>query len=166
MHGFRQKLLDHDSDRARRMFDNITRKLAAADGIALGHQWLDSTHVISNIAVLTRLAVFVEAVTKFLHALRSEFPERLDEVAAPVRRRYLEREGYFNDAKREQAKRRLPVVARDIHGLLELFGAVKAVNALPSFSLLVRLWSEQCELGDGATQTPPMVQVTKQRRRR
>ena len=144
MHAFRQKLLD--SDRARQMFDDITRKLAAADGVALGRQRLDSTHVISNIDVLTRLTLFVETVTKFLRELRSELPKRLDEVAAPVRRRYLEREGYFNDAKREQAKRRLPVVARDVHGLVELFSSDESVSALPSFVLLLRLFDEQCEL--------------------
>ena len=146
MHSFRQLLLEND--RARQMFDDITRKLAAADGVALGHQRVDSTHVISNIAVLTRLTLFVETVTKFLRALRSEFPERLDDVAAAVRRRYLEREGYFNDAKREQAKRRLPVVAQDIHGLLELFSGDGEVSEMPSFSLLCRLFSEQCELVD------------------
>ena len=146
MHSFRKKLLE--SDRGRRMFEDITRKLAAADGVTLGRQRLDSTHVISNIAVLTRLTLFVETITKFLRALRTELPKRLDDVAAPVRRRYLEREGYFNDAKREQAKRRLPVVARDVHGLVELFGNDKAVSALPSFVLLLRLFNEQSELVD------------------
>jgi len=148
MHSFRQLLLEND--RARQMFDDITRKLAAADGIVLGHQRLDSTHVISNIAVLTRLTLFVETVTKFLRELRSELPERLDDVAAAVRRRYLEREGYFNDAKREQAKRRLPVVAQDIHGLIELFSGDDEVSEMPAFSLLRRLFSEQCELVDEA----------------
>jgi len=146
MHSFRNKLLD--SDRARQMFEDISRKLAAADGVSLGRQRLDSTHVISNIAVLSRLTLFVETITKFLRALRTSFPKQLDDVAAPTRRRYLEREGYFNDAKREQAKRRLPVVARDVHGLVTLFGDDKAVSALPSFGLLSRLFDEQCELVD------------------
>jgi len=146
MHDFRKRLITND--RGRRIFEDITRKLATADGISLGRQRLDSTHVISNIAVLTRLTLFVETITKFLHALRKEHSERLDDVSATIRRRYLEREGYFNDAKREQAKRRLPVVARDLHALVVLFGDDKAVSALPSFELVLRLFSEQCEVMD------------------
>ena len=44
------------------MFEGITRGLAEADGLLLGRQRLDSTHVVPNIAILTRLGLFVETV--------------------------------------------------------------------------------------------------------
>lgn len=40
--------------------------IAEADGLSGARQRLDSTRAISNIAVLTRLGVFVETVADFL----------------------------------------------------------------------------------------------------
>jgi adenylylsulfate kinase-like enzyme len=60
--------------------------------------------------VLTRLGLFVETVTNFLKDLRREDPEAFESLDGGYTRRYLDREGYFSDAKREQARRRLPVV--------------------------------------------------------
>jgi ribulose bisphosphate carboxylase small subunit len=61
MHNYRVLLME--VERARKMFERVTRALAEADGLNLGLQRLDSTHVLSNIAVLTRLSLFVETVT-------------------------------------------------------------------------------------------------------
>ncbi|MCP3956873.1 MAG: transposase, partial [bacterium] len=66
LHNHRVRLLE--SDRARQVFEAVTRGLAEVDGLSLGRQRLDSTHVMSNIAVLTRLGLFVETVTHFLRA--------------------------------------------------------------------------------------------------
>jgi len=96
--------------------------------------------------VLTRLGLFVETVTHFLKELRDEEPEAFASLDAGYRRRYLDREGYFNDAKREQARRRLPVVAQDIYALVQAFQANDAVSGLPAFGLLKRLFEEQCEV--------------------
>ena len=144
LHNFRVKLMD--SDRAQQVFDQVTRGVAEADGLNLDRQRLDSTHVLSNIAVLTRLGLFVETVTHFLKELRDEEPEAFASLDAGYGRRYLDREGYFSDAKREQARRRLPVVAQDIYALVQAFQANAAVSGLPAFGLLKRLFDEQCEV--------------------
>jgi hypothetical protein len=144
LHNFRVKFMEND--RAQEMFESLTRGLAEADGLELGRQRLDSTHVISNIAILTRLGLFVETVVFFLKALKRECPEKLEALESGYRRRYLEREGYFADAKRSQARRRLPVVAKDIHELLLTFAEDKVVRSLESYKLLERLFEEQCEL--------------------
>jgi hypothetical protein len=144
LHNFRVKLLE--SETAREAVQDVTRKLAEADGLNLGLQRLDSTHVLSNIAVLTRLGLFVETVTNFLRVLRKEVPAALASLHAEYGRRYLDREGYFGDAKREQAQRRLPVVAQDVYALVRAFSDVEAVKELPAFRLLQRLFNEQCEV--------------------
>jgi hypothetical protein len=144
LHNFRVKLME--SDRARRQFEAVTRGIAEADGLGLGKQRLDSTHVLSNIAVLTRLGLFVETVTSFLKELRRQEPEAFEALDGGYARRYLDREGYFSDAKREQARRRLPVVAEDVYSLVSLFETHRAVSSLPSFEVLVRLFEEQCEV--------------------
>ena len=144
LHNYRVRLMNNA--RAKKLFEQVTKALAEADGLNLDRQRLDSTHILSNIAVLTRLGLFVETVTNFLKELRRENPSALGEVDRVVHRRYLEREGYFSDAKREQAQRRLPVVANDVYWLVATFEAIPKVSALPSFEILVRLFEEQCEV--------------------
>ena len=144
LHNFRVLLMSNR--RAQQVFEDVTRGLAKMDGLGLGRQRLDSTHVISNIAVLTRLGLFVETVTHFLRELRKSFPESYASLKAGYGRRYLDREGYFSDAKREQARRRLPVVARDVHALVVAFEEDVSVSSLPAYALLKRLFVEQCEV--------------------
>ncbi len=144
LHNFRVILMEND--RARRMFEQVTRGLADSDGLNLGRQRLDSTHVISNIAVLTRLGLFVETVTTFLRELRNELPDRLSALEPGFEKRYLDREGYFADARREQAKRRLSVVAADVHSLMQEFDGESVVSGLAAYRLLRRLFEEQCEV--------------------
>jgi hypothetical protein len=74
-HNFRVLLME--CDRARTEFERVTRALAEADGLSLGRQRPDSTHVVPNIAVLTRLGLLVETVTHFLKELRRQAPEKL-----------------------------------------------------------------------------------------
>ena len=131
---------------AQKVFDQMTLSLAEADGVNLSRQRLDSTHVLSNIAVLTRLGLFVETVTNFLKALRKVDPDAFESLDDGYVRRYLDREGYFSDAKRSQARRRLPVVAEDVYSLVSTFETDVEVSAMPSFELLQRLFEEQCEV--------------------
>jgi IS5 family transposase len=143
---FRKRL--KESDRAQAMFVGITRGLAEADGLLLGRQRLDSTHVVPNIAILTRLGLFVETITAFLTELRRVLPASFATVPAGYVKRYLDREGYFSDAKRSQAPRRLVAVAQDVLALHDRFAADAAVAVLPGFVTLRRLLTEQCTIVD------------------
>jgi IS5 family transposase len=144
LHNFRVLLCQND--RAQWMLADITRRLAEMDGLQLGHQRLDSTHIVSNIALLTRLGLFVETVTVFLKKLRNEQPAALAALPAGFARRYLEREGYFSDAKREQVPRRLVVVAQDLWTLVQRFSGEPVISRLPAYLTLNRLFTEQCEV--------------------
>lgn len=139
-----------ESNRSRLVFERVTRGLAEADGLKLGRQRLDSPHVISNIARLTRLTLFVETVTNFLRALRRDLPAKLEFLDAGYVHRYLEREGYFADAKRRQVRRRIRAVASDIYRLVVAFQDDEDVSSLPAYALFNRLFTEQCEVGEAA----------------
>ena len=141
---FRKRL--KENDRAEGMFESITRGLAEGDGVSLGRQRLDSTHVVPNIAILTRLGLFVETVAAFLTALRGALPTAFATVPAGYVKRYLEREGYFSDAKRSQVPRRLVAVAQDVLALYDRFSEDGAVASLPAFKTLERLLREQCDI--------------------
>lgn len=158
LHNFRRKLIDNA--RAQEVFRQLTAALMVADGLSAVRQRLDSTHVISNIAVLTRLGLFTETVTNFLRELRKNAPEKLANLDEGYVKRYLDRDGYFADAKREQAQRRLPVVARDLYALVHAFEADNDTRAWESYTLLVRLLADQCDVVVGDTSPEGPVNVT------
>ncbi|MBU1672693.1 MAG: transposase [Actinobacteria bacterium] len=161
LHNFRARLLESGQGMA--MFDGIARGLAELDGLSWSRQRLDSTHVMSDIAVLTRLGLFVETETLFLRELKAEYPEKVSSLGAAVVRRYLEREGYFADAKRDQAQRRLPVAAQDLLYLVRRFERDASVNGWESYRLMVRLLEEQCDVngdaGEGGTGGEPSEKI-------
>jgi hypothetical protein len=144
LHNFRHRLME--DARAQAVFEKLTAALMKVDGLSAVRQRLDSTHVISNIAVLTRLGLFTETITSFLRELRKEAPEKLAKLDGEYTRRYLDRAGYFADVQREQARRRLGVVGQDLYGLVTSFEQDASVSTWPSYALLVRLLSEQCDV--------------------
>lgn len=152
---FRHKLMENE--RAQRVFEQVTQAMMKMDGLSAARQRLDSTHVISNIAVLTRLGLFTETITVFLRELRKEAPTKLAKLDSSLLKRYLEREGYFSDATREQAQRRLPVVAQDLLALVKRFETDAGVVSLPSYGLLVRLLADQCDVTEGEAETPAVT---------
>ena len=70
LHNFRVRLMQHDGGRL--AFQETTDRIIQALGIRTGKQRLDSTHIMSNIATLTRLGLFCETMRLFLRALRWE----------------------------------------------------------------------------------------------
>ncbi len=146
LHNFRARLLAHD--RGRQAFEATTDRILQALGTKVTRQRLDSTHVISNIAVLSRLGLLCETLRHFLKTLAAEHPRLYGRVPKRLRERYLKEDGSatsYQDAPSGTGKRRLPVCARDLYRLHQLFAGT-AAEGLESYALLQRLLSEQCEV--------------------
>lgn len=141
LHNFRVLLLE---DEGAGLFESTTAGLIEAAGLRTGRQRQDSTHIISNIKVLTRLGLFTKTVGQFLEALRKEHPRLCGQVPQELRERYLDREGYFADARSSEAPRRLAQTALDVHQLVLRFGDHAVVRKMAPFGLLKRLYEEQC----------------------
>ena len=90
LHNFRVCLMQHDGGRL--AFQETTDRIIQALGIRTGKQRLDSTHIMSNIATLTRLGLFCETMRLFLRALRWEHPELRPGVPEGLLGRYLKEE--------------------------------------------------------------------------
>lgn len=144
LHNFRGRMLG--TPRACRLFEQLTVALAEADGLSAVRQRLDSTHTLSNIRTLSRLGLLTETVTAFLRDLRRDAPAKLAWLGDGYTERYLDREGYFADAKRDEAHRRLPMVARDLFALVHLFADDAEVREWESYRLMARVLGEQCEV--------------------
>ena len=143
LHNYRTLLTDDDEGAG--LFESTTARLIESAQLKTGRQRLDSTHIPSNIRLLTRLGLFVQTITQFLEALRKEHPRLCNQVEEDVRDRYLDREGYFADARSSDAPRRLDEAALDLHHLVQQFKDHRLVAMMESFALVARLYDEQCE---------------------
>jgi hypothetical protein len=148
LHNFRVRLMAHDGGRV--AFCETTDRIIAALGIRTGRQRLDSTHIVSNMAILTRLGLFCETIRLFLRTVRRAHPELRHLVPERVLERYLKGEAEeattYEDARSAVARRRLSVCARDLYRLVERFRATSATG-LEEYGLLQRLLEEQCDIG-------------------
>lgn len=146
LHNFRARVMAHDG--ARVAFASVTDRIIEALGTNVSRQRLDSTHVVGNIAVLSRLGLFCETIRVFLKQLEAEHPRLHGRVSPSLLERYVKPEGgdtAYQDARAAEGRRRLSVCARDLYRLCELFRGTGA-EALESCGLLQRLLREQCEV--------------------
>jgi hypothetical protein len=149
LHNFRVKLLENDH--ARLLFERTAVQIMAVLGTCSARQRLDSTHIRSNMAVLTRLGLFCETMRVFLKALKDSDPARYASVPPGLAGRYLREDGTagrYADARSSEGRRRLAVCARDVWRLADRFRGSDSVEAMDSYALLLRLLEEQCELTD------------------
>lgn len=155
LHNFRVRLLEDDQGAG--VFESTTARLIGAAGLRTGRQRQDSTHIVSNIKLLTRLGLFVQTITHFLSKLRQEHPRLCAQVTDELVGRYLDREGYFADAKSSEAPRRLEQSALDLYWLVTRLGEHKQVAAMESYQLVARLYAEQCV--PPPTDTPEKIEL-------
>ena len=170
---FRAKLIEHEL--ARVLFKDMTDKLIRKLWVKTGKQRLDSTHILSNFARLTRLGLFCETHRVLLRALRREAPALLETIPVSLRRRYLDDDGddsCYDDARASDSRRRLSVAARDAYRLREaLRGLALPADSAAAYLLVERLVAEHCEImnepqaavvGDGDADLAPVPVVAKE----
>ena len=148
LHNFRARLLDHEAGWL--AFASIADGILGVLGTKVSRQRLDSTQVMSNIAVSTRLGLFCETIRVFLSRLQQEHPRLYDRVPAGLAGRYLKDDGSasgYQDARSADGPRRLSVCARDLYRLCQLLEGTAAKD-LEAYGLLRRLLEEQCEVVD------------------
>jgi len=151
LHNFRARLMANDMGRV--VFETTAEKIIEALGTKVTRQRLDSTHIASNVARLTRLGLFVETIRAFLRCLRRDHPKLYGQVPVGLRRRYLDDEGRatsYGDGRPSDVRRRLDVCARDVYRLWQRFK--RTASNLEAYQVLDRLFREQCEIDP---KTPP-----------
>lgn len=147
LHNFRARLMEHALGRI--AFEETTDRMIEALGLRTGKQRLDSTHIMSNIALLTRLGLFCETIRLFLQCLGEAHPERWAGVPQGLLERYLKEDGRateYEDGRSGEGRRRLGVCARDLYRLVERFRGT-AAGKMREYGLLERLLREQCRVG-------------------
>jgi hypothetical protein len=133
---------------AAELFESTTARLAKVFKVDVSKQRLDSTHILSNMRRLSRIELFTAAIARFLRNLKRRDAESFARVPTELAERYptKKRGGCFGHTKPSEAERTLRQAAEDLLLLAELFKADERVSGTPSYRLLARLLSEQCEV--------------------
>jgi hypothetical protein len=152
LHNFRKKLLEAkdqegrpDPEKRKLAFRRVTDELIAALGVQVERQRLDSTHIVSNIAMRNRLGLFVDVIRKFMGAVKGVDLKAYEGIPERLRGRYVV-EARYEDARKSEGTRRLGVAARDVGRLEDRFEDDVVVSKMEEFKLLRRFREEQCEL--------------------
>jgi len=157
LHNFRVKMSEAEEAGTltySALFDEIVRAIIKDRGIKVGKQRLDSTHIRSNMAVLTRLGLFTHTITAFVKKLRKQHPRLFAALPPGIHERYVDREGYFADSPSSDGRRRLSQCAADVWRLVDRFRGHRSVSGMPSYLRLKRLLEEQCII-EGEDPTDP-----------
>jgi hypothetical protein len=145
---FEVKLVEHELVGV--LFTELTDQLLDRLGVKTGQQRLDTTHLLPNVARLSRLGLFCETHRVLLKALRREAASLLERRPPSLRRRYLREDGTdssYDDARASDSRRRLGVAARDAFRLREaLRGVALPADSAAAYAVLTRLVDEHCEV--------------------
>jgi hypothetical protein len=149
----RYKKLIVEDDLAGRIMEDITAALIEKLDLNIAKQRLDSTHIQSDMAQFGRTRMMGVAVKRFFTQLRRHDREAYDALPEELRTRY-QPSGYllFGDVKNDSESRRLlrKQVARDMYDLIERFADDEKHNTRGTFTMLVRVFNEQCEVIEDA----------------
>lgn len=143
LYNFRQNLLSETT--LKNLFAAMVDRMIEKWNLKTSRHRIDSTQILSNMKVLSRLGLFVKTIEQFLARLKKKDETRLAALPKRLRERYLERRGYFADAKSSEARRRLERSARDLWYLIDRFRGDKDIAGLKAYKTMVRLFDEQCE---------------------
>jgi len=151
---FRRRLAAEDPEMklVRTLFDSIRDSAIDKLGLSVSNQRLDSTHIISNIRLRGRVALFINTLSLFLKSLDTDHYAR---VPATMKEWYTrESEGWFGLGPAEQ-KIKLEELAQYLYELVVIF---EKDGLGEPYQLLTRLFSEQCE---SSPEEPSRIQVKK-----
>jgi len=145
---FRRRLAAKDPEMTlvRNVFDNIRDSAIKELGLSARNQRLDSTHIISNIRIRGRLALFSNTLTLFLKSLNKDQSSRVPKAIQQWHS--SESEGWFGLGPAEQ-KVKLRELAQYLYEVIIIFDKDNEVKGNEPYQLLNRLFSEQCEFKNG-----------------
>jgi hypothetical protein len=114
-------------------------------------QRLDSTHVLSDMAVLGRGQMLGVTLRRFFHQLEKHSPAEFDRVPQDMRKRYCKQSDsrIFGDVKTADERRvALQQVGEDMAAIIALFAETQPVCGWKSFTTLRTIFHQQCEVRD------------------
>jgi hypothetical protein len=142
----RNILTDHDLDTV--LFQKITDTLAKVFKVDTSKQRIDSVHIKSNLRRLGRIGLLVRCLHKFLVNLKRHYQELFETLPQELVEKYLSEKAVacFSMVKPSETERTLVSVSQDLFQVVRHFTDNREVQAMYSYSLLMRVLSEQCRV--------------------
>lgn len=133
------------------LFAKVTDTLLRSMEVKVKKQRLDSTHVLSDMAVLGRCQMMGVALRRFFHQLRKHDEALFQQVPEDVRKRDCKQSDsrIFADTNTSEKRRvALQQVGEDLACVLAEFDGVKPVAQWDIFLQLRTIFDQQCEVRD------------------
>ena len=133
------------------LFETVTDTLLQAMEVKIKKQRLDSTHVLSDMAVLGRSQMMGVALKRFFHQLQKCSVTLFERVPEALRKRYCKQSDsrIFGDSRTpEQRRVALQQVGQDMAAVITLFANEKPVCDWKTFTVLLKIFNQQCEVRD------------------
>ena len=140
-----------NNEHAQGIFEKVTSTLVAQLKIDISRQRLDSTHVLSNMALFTRTKLLGVAIKRLLIAIKRHCPEDYASLPTDLRERYEVTIGrLFGEANKNNESRAsaLQQSAQDMLLLIDTFGNHRDISQRTTYQSMVRVFNEHCEIKD------------------
>jgi transposase len=146
---FRRRLLNKGSERL--IFDTILKELKEAGLVKKGRkERIDSTHILGNVARLSRLEMIRETIRLFLKEINKQKVKGLPGSWLEQEERYLDTDLDYHRIKKATMEKKTKQGGRDIRDLLDwLSSQPEWVRDLEKSKLLERVYHEQYEEKEG-----------------
>jgi hypothetical protein len=153
----RNIVTDHDLDTV--LFEQITDTLAKVFKVDTTKQRIDSVHIKSNMRRLGRIGILVRCLYKFLVNLKRQYKELFETLPKALVEKYLSEKAVacFSLVKPSETERTLVSVSEDLFQVVRHFTDNREVQAMYSYSLLVRVLNEQCRVQE--TEDGQLVEI-------
>jgi len=147
-----QRNIVTDNDLDTLLFEQITDTLAKVFKVDTTKQRMDSVHIKSNMRRLGRIGILVRCLHKFLVNLKRQYKELFETLPQEVVEKYLSEKAVacFSLVKPSETERTLVSVSQDLFQVVQHFTGNRDVQAMYSYSLLVRVLREQCRVKETA----------------
>lgn len=141
-----------DNDLDTLLFEQITDTLAKVFKVDTSKQRMDSVHIKSNMRRLGRIGILVRCLHKFLVNLKRQDQELFATLPQELVEKYLSEKAVacFSLVKPSQTERTLGSVSQDLFQVVQRFADNRDVQAMYSYSLLVRVLRDQCRVKETA----------------
>jgi len=146
----RNTVTDRDLDTV--LFQQITDTLVKVFKVDTTKQRIDSVHIKSNMRRLGRIGIFVRCLHKFLVNLKRQYKELWETLPQELVEKYLSEKAVacFSLVKPSDTERTLKAVGADLVQVVQHFAGNREVQAMYSYSLLLRVMDEQCHVQETA----------------
>jgi hypothetical protein len=160
LHNFRMLIQNHEMGHM--IFDRATKHIVKIFNIDTSKQRLDSTHILSNMARLSRLGLFVRVIENFLFKLKKLDSQAYESLPKRFTERYARRRGYFADARSQKTKHRLGEAANDMYYLIDRFSEHDLLSSQKVMAHLKRVFQEHCAIDQVEDSSEVVVDVSEE----